>query len=612
MDIKFSNANLTKYWDAVKDCDEKGSQRLNLRQEGEWVVVESVPLKDHQVEQNQALAREGMNRQLRTELYQGLQDELSGLNVGDSGQTVVRSYLEDVRTKLMGSAGPDEGGTESVTDLDSREVRQILSEAGEKKSRVIVENLGWDVADLDDGQELEWQSVTRGRHATVKANDRQVNTLVYGKSAALSRALGVTMAEADALDLRNFAQAEDGTISFDATRQVKGRAVTERLQLGVDGLLTSRSRDAAYKPLADVLSGNEWSISCYEMKSPERAFHVANVAEIVKFLNFYGSVELPERNYIVRIAKTALFNLMQDADKEIQRLRESGKLKGGVLTNEAWWNLLGLKGKFPKGVKGAALATAFQEAVVAKTIDDFLEAKGWDKLEDEETGVTIRQWYCEKWGSAVAAPRNWSELFLKQTLFGFANAIGISYSQKLKLLKTPALSRQPLVFDAPTRQSAGKCSGPFSLGVSTRAKGMRIKYRPADKPNQWKTHVVVGDENTLADLTAAGFTPQQIQRVGSIANDDPELFMGLDVIPHLMKAHVTVEKKGPDMSLTVRMPAIRVLHGNEDGSQHCVTTLDDLVLKFAVKPDGSYEGTGISFVRSARSETEELDVKYFR
>ena len=609
MDIKFSNANLTKYWDAVKDCDEKGSQRLNLRQEGEWVVVESVPLKDHQVEQSQAPAREGMNRQLRTELYQGLQDELSGLNVGDSGQTVVRSYLEDVRTKLMGSAGPDEGGTESVTDLDSREVRQILSEAGEKKSRVIVENLGWDVADLDDGQELEWQSVTRGRHATVKANDRQVNTLVYGKSAALSRALGVTMAEADALDLGNFAQAADGTISFDATRQVEGRAVTERLQLGVDGLLTSESRDAAYKPLADVLSGNEWSISCYEMKSPERAFHVANVAEIVKFLNFYGSVELPERNYLDRIPKTALFNLMQDADKEIQRLRESGKLKGNAITNETWWKCLGLKGKFPKGAKGATLATAFQEAVVAKTIDDFLEAKGWDKLADEKTGLTIRQWYYGAFG--LQAPRNWGGKFLSQALFGFANAIGISYSQKLKLLKTPALSRQPLVFDAPTRQSVGKCSGPFSLGVSTRAKGMRIKYRPADKPTQWKTHVVVGDENTLADLTAAGFTPQQIHRVGGIANDDPELFMGLDVVPHLMKAQVTVEKKGPDMSLTVRMPAIRVLHGNEDGSQHCVTTLDDLVLKFAVKPDGSYEGTGISFVRSARSETEELDVKYF-
>lgn len=609
MDIKFSNANLTKYWDAVKDCDEKGSQRLNLRQEGEWVVVESVPLKDHQVEQSQAPAREGMNRQLRTELYQGLQDELSGLNVGDSGQTVVRSYLEDVRTKLMGSAAPDEGGTESVTDLDSREVRQILSEAGEKKSRVIVENLGWDVADLDDGQELEWQSVIRGRHATVKPNDRQVDTLVYGKSAALSRALGVTMAEADALDLRNFTQAEDGTISFDATRQVEGRTVTERLQLGVDGLLTSRSRDAAYKPLADLLLGSEWADATYEMRKPERAFHVANVAEIVKFLNFYGSVELPERNYIVSIAKTALFNLMLDADKEIQRLRESGKLKGNAVTNETWWKCLGLKGKFPKGAKGATLATAFQEAVVAKTIDDFLEAKGWDKLADEKTGLTIRQWYYGGFG--LQTPRNWGGRFLSQELLGFASAIGLSYSQKLKLLKAPALSRQPLVFDAPTRQSAGKCSAAPSLGVTTRAKGMRIKYRPADKLTQWKTHVVVGDENTLADLTAAGFTPQQISRVGGIANDDPELFLGLGVVPNLKKAHVTVEKKGPDMSLTVRMPAIRVLHGNEDGSQHCVTTLDDFVLKFVVKPDGSYEGTCISFVRSARSEVEEHDMKYF-
>ena len=609
MDIKFSNANLTKYWDAVKDCDETVSQRLNLRQEGEWVVVESVPLKDHQVEQSQAPAREGMNRQLRTELYQGLQDELSGLNVGDSGQTVVRNYLEDVRTKLMGSAGPDEGGAESVTDLDSREVRQILSEAGEKKSRAVVENLGWDVVDLDDGQELEWQSVTRGRHATVKANDRQVNTLVYGKSAALSRALGVTMAEADALDLRNFTQAADGTISFDATRQVEGRTVTERLQLGADGLLTSESRDAAYKPLADVFSGSKWSIASYELKSPERAFHVANVAEIVKFLNFYGSGELPERNYMDRIPKTVLFNLMQDADKEIQRLRESGKLKGGVLTNEAWWKLLGLKGKFPKGVKGEALATAFQEAVVAKTIDDFLEAKGWDKLADTKTGLTIRQWYYGN--DELQPPLNWNPLFLRQTLFGFANAIGISYSQKLKLLKALDLSRQPPVFDAPTRLSDGKCSVSLSLGVTTRAAGMRIKYRPADKPTQWKTHVVVGNENTLADLTAAGFTPQQIHRVGSIANDDPELFMGLGVIPNLKKTHVTVEKKGADMSLTVRMPATKALHGNADDTQHCVTTRDDVVLKFAVKPDGSYESTGISFVRSARSEEEEHDMKYF-
>ena len=607
MDIKFSNANLTKYWDAVKDCGGEGTERLNLRQEGEGEVVESIPLDDHRVEQVQDPVRGDTNRQLRTMLYQGVRDELQGLK-GESSQTV-QDYLENVRATLMGPVGSNEGTSGKTADLDSREVKQILSEANEKKNWAFVADLGWSVVDSEDGQELEWQRVTRGRHATVKANDRQVNVLVYGKSAALSRALGVTMAEADALDLRNFTQAEDGTISFDATRQVKGRAVTERLQLGVDGLLTSESRDAAYKPLADVLSGNEWAISCYEMKSPERAFHVANVAEIVKFLNFYGSVKLPERNYIVRIAKTALFNLMQDADKEIERLRESGELKGNAVTNETWWKCLGLKGDFPKGAKGATLATAFQEAVVAKTIDDFLEAKGWDKLADEKTGLTIRQWYYGDF--ELQAPRNWSGKFLRQALFGFANAIGLSYSQKLKLLKTPVLSRQPLVFDAPTRQSAGKCSAAPSLGVTTRAKGMRITYRPADNPNQWKTHVVVGDENTLEDLTTAGFTPQQISRVGSIANDDPELFMGLDVIPHLMKAHVTVEKKGPDMSLTVRMPAIRVLHGNEDGSQHCVTTLDDLVLKFAVKPDGSYEGTGISFARSARSETEEFDVKYF-
>ena len=576
MDIKFSNANLTKYWDAVKDCDEKGSQRLNLRQEGEWVVVESVPLKDHQVEQSQAPAREGMNRQLRTELYQGLQDELSGLNVGDSGQTVVRSYLEDVRTKLMGSAGPDEGGTESVTDLDSREVRQILSEAGEKKSRVIVENLGWDVADLDDGQELEWQRVTRGRHATVKANDRQVNTLVYGKSAALSRALGVTMAEADALDLRNFTQAEDGTISFDATRQVEGRTVTERLQLGVDGLLTSRSRDAAYKPLADVLSGNEWSISCYEMKSPERAFHVANVAEIVKFLNFYGSVELPERNYMGRITKTALFNLMQDADKEIQRLRESGKLKGNAVTNETWWKCLGLKGKFPKGAKGATLATAFQEAVVAKTIDDFLEAKGWDKLADEKTGLTIRQWYYGAFG--LQTPRNWGGRFLSQKLLGFASAIGLSYSQKLKALRSEDGSDVEVrpVF----RQAAGgMLKGEVTASIdSTRQSGLTVRYAPQVQEGltTWTTHRVVDrkgeSEATVTGLRNQGLTDKQIKRILDIPEERRAWLggFGLSAIPS--KTTVDVSLFGPQECFFWSVDAARFAETfdliNHDGV-HC-------------------------------------------
>lgn len=93
MDIKFSNTNLTTYWDAVKDCDENISQRLNLRQEGEWVVVESVPLKDHKVEQDQDPAREGMNRQLRTELYQGLRDDGQELE----WQRVIRGHHQEER-----------------------------------------------------------------------------------------------------------------------------------------------------------------------------------------------------------------------------------------------------------------------------------------------------------------------------------------------------------------------------------------------------------------------------------------------------------------------------------------------------------------------------------
>lgn len=581
MDIRFSSASLEKYHGAVGDFDEKEPEALTQRQDGDWTIVETKPLGSRRIEQVR-------NR-----------DPEVGC-----GQ---------LRTALAGSADSVGGVAGAVTDLGSREVKPARSEADERSARAAVEELGWSVVGQEDeGRELEWQSVTRGRHATVKANDRQVSVFVYGKSAALSRALGITTAETDAMDLINFRQEEDGAISFDATRRVGGETVSERLLLRADGLLTSASREARYKPLADVLAKGDWVYPTVSMSNPEHAFNVANAAEIARFFDFYTQAGLIEGNFGGDdVSREALFSLMQDADREIQQLRESGKLKkDGAISNETWWKCLGLKGRYPKGVEGAALAAEFKKAVLTKAIDDYIEAKGWDRLADPKTGETLREWYSKD--GSDSRPMNWSATFLSQSFRGFVSAIGIPYSQKLRILKEPVPSRQQPVFDVPAEVRQGGCSASRELGVTKRMKGMKITYRPADNPNQWKTHVIEGYEKTLEDLKKAGFTPQQIHRVGSIANDYPALFGGLGMVLDQSKVHVTAEKKGQDASLTVRMPVIKALSGLDGGSgTRNVMTVDDLVLKYNVRPDGSYENTGIAFVRSDRPEAVQFDDDYY-
>lgn len=599
MDIKLINPNVLAYMDAVKDCNERGKFRLSGDKQ-KIGVQEYKPLEGRVVSDIETLYENG---NLRTGLLIAMRDELLSEKIdlgdgrvkdlSDGGRRLAERKLADL-TKPLRAAGAND-------DLDAAEVKQILTELKTVKDQVVGLSdrfSDWEVDDDPDAREEEWQSVVRGHNPDVKPTVGQKNLLIYGKTDALARALDISEDEVARLSFDQFAQASDGTITFRVFGDdgADGAAFEPRtVRLTVGGFIEPADGHKAERDELNKLISDGSFV--FGLENPAASFRASDLNDVKAFLRFFASKpglmdNLDHRN------RTSVFNMLPDALRLVHDLRRQGKLSVGPISPETWWKCLGLKGKFPGG-QGQMLARAFNAAVREKTVDDFLEAKGWNRIEGMKTWIASG--YEDK-----HKPAKWSQVFVDMLFGPFCATTGYTYSQKLALLKTKgcALSDVNLFFRPLTR--AGSASTSRYRGVSIRMPKDGMIPAAMGREDAWDSFAVSDHKREYAEQTNAlrkrGFSDQQIDRILPIVDADADIVPGLGVFSPNTMMKIEVEKSGENMLLAIRQPALRpISEGPSKAECKYELRADDVVRRFVVRPDGSYEMSGLSFEKVRES-----------
>ena len=616
MDIKFTTSKLNAYWNAVKDCDAKSVSRLARNIEnGSLTLEQGGRLEDREIEQlspeDQAKYRL-QNSSARAMLLQSLSEELEGLKLTGSALDFAEQYLAGLRIKLD---GPGKHGDPVFTNgsaLDGRDVKQILSHFETVKSQaegLKGEFSSWNIGDYDPDNpgELEWQSVVRGHNDAVRPNGRQTDLLVYGKCAALVKAMGITPEQSDQIDLTDFAQKPDGTITCKARRD---GAVVDELTLDADGVLTAKSQEAEFAALANEMA-NDYSASVGSLKNPASAFDAADVKAVREFLRFFALTPMRyDKPYQSQLPRSVVLNLLPDALAKIHDLRQKGKLKGETVSLSTWWTSLGLKPGFPGGKDNGKLSAAFYDAVEEKMIDDFVKAKGWDRLENDFSVQELKAWMKDA-GDGLP-PGGWARKAIVEPFGQFCAATGQAYSQKLRWLTTADRTTMEIKDFYRTQVGRGGACDKTDGFTGTRADGAKVLYRSVDEANLGgrAEHVYhnndEADKELFAKLLKQGFTSQQLKRVFEIPNADIEWLGSFGTTPNLQGMTLELEASGEDMLLIMRQPVECLVRDRVEGwkgaemrqPQVFNRTTEDMVIKFSVHPDGSYERAGLAFERA--------------
>lgn len=608
MDIKFANQTILSYMDAVKDCNERGKFRLSGDKQ-KTGVQEYKPLEGRVISDIETLYENG---NLRTELLIAMRDELLSEKIvlgdgrvkdlSDGGRRLAERKLADL-TKPLRAAGAND-------DLDAAEVKQILTELKTVKDQVVGLSdrfSDWEVDDDPDAREEEWQSVVRGHNDAVRPNGRQTDLLVYGKCAALVKAMGITPEQSDQIDLTDFAQKPDGTITCKARRD---GAVVDELTLDTDGVLTAKSQEAEFAALANEMA-NDYSAAVGSLKNPAFAFDAADVKAVREFLRFFALTPMRyDKPYQSQLPRSVVLNLLPDALAKIHDLRQKGKLKGETVSLSTWWTSLGLKPGFPGGKDNGKLSAAFYDAVEEKMIDDFVKAKGWDRLENDFSVQELKAWM--KDAGDDLPPGGWARKAIVEPFGQFCAATGQAYSQKLRWLTTADRTTMEIKDFYRTQVGRGGACGKTDGFTGTRADGAKVLYRSVDEANLGgrAEHVYhnndEADKELFAKLLKQGFTSQQLKRVFEIPNADIEWLGSFGTTPNLQGMTLELEASGEDMLLTMRQPVECLVRDRVEGwegaemrqPQVFNRTTEDMVIKFSVHPDGSYERTGLAFERA--------------
>ena len=595
MDIKFTTSKLNAYWNAVKDCDTKSASRLARNIEnGSLTLEQGGRLEDREIGQlspEEQAKYKLQNNSARAMLLQSLSDELDDLGLTGSARVFADQYLAGLRIKLD---GPGKHGDPTFTNgsaLDGRDVKQILSHfetVKDQASGLMTDKFSsWNIGDYDPDNpgELEWQSVVRGHNDAVRPNGRQTDLLVYGKCAALVKAMGITPEQSDQIDLTDFAQKPDGTITCKARRD---GAVVDELTLDTDGVLTAESRSAEIGELEDTISVN--CFAAFGIKRPATAFQAADLKEITSFLKFYAKSAVPDTNYEGVTFRRELFNMLPDALDRIHDLRRNGKLKGNSIPLSTWWTSIGLKGKFPGGAADAQLAEAFSTAVQEKVVDDFLDAKGWSGIKG------MKAWFLST-DMELETPCKWPKTFLTHIIKGFYTSDGYSHSQRLRLATSADLTKEDLKSFFRPDLSDKPIDEATAFGLTTRGTGIKVSHPLADEPFVVSGSEVI-DQKLFKALLDQGFTSQQAKRVLDIPNAAPDAIAGIGILDDLHNMSIDVKRSGEDLLLTIRMPVDRALEGKDALNVKIERTDIDRVAKYVVRPNGAYEQTELTFEKA--------------
>ena len=607
MDIKLINPNVLAYMDAVKDCNERGKFRLSGDKQ-KIGVREYKPLEGRVVSDIETLYENG---NLRTGLLIAMRDELLSEKIdlgdgrvkdlSDGGRRLAERKLADL-TKPLRAAGAND-------DLDAAEVKQILTELKTVKDQVVGLSdrfSDWEVDDDPDAREEEWQSVVRGHNPDVKPTVGQKNLLIYGKTDALARALDISEDEVARLSFDQFAQASDGTITFRVFGDdgADGAAFEPRtVRLTVGGFIEPADGHKAERDELNKLISDRFF--AFGLENPAASFRASDLNDVKAFLRLFAPRADVLPNALEMDNRHSVFNMLPDALRLVHDLRRQGKLSLGPISPETWWKCLGLKGKFPGGQR-QMLARAFNAAVREKTVDDFLEAKRWNDIKG------MKEWLAS--GFKAKKPVTWCPTFVYQLFGPFCATTEFTHSQKLALLKTKGCALSDVnPFFRPLGDSASSIIGNVS---ESRYKGVTIRM-PKDgvipaamgREDAWDSFAVSDRKGEYTEKTNAlrkrGFSDRQIGRILPLVDANPKQVAGLGVISPNSMMKIDVEKSGTDMLLAIRQPAFRPISGGQtdDLDAKCKYELraDDVVRRFVVHQDGSYEMTGLSFEKVRES-----------
>lgn len=600
MDIKLINPNVLAYMDAVKDCNERGKFRLSGDKQ-KIGVQKYKPLEGRVVSDIETLYENG---NLRTGLLIAMRDELLSekidlgdgrvTDLSDGGRRLAERKLADL-TKPLRAAGAND-------DLDAAEVKQILTELKTVKDQVVGLSdrfSDWLVDDDPDAREEEWQSVVRGHNPDVKPTVGQKNLLIYGKTDALARALDISEDEVARLNFDKFEQLRDGTITFRVFGDdgAAGTAFEPRtVRLTVGGFIEPADGHKAERDELNKLISDRFF--AFGLENPTASFRASDLNDVKAFLRLYAPRADVLPNALEVDNRHSVFNMLPDALRLVHDLRRQGKLSLGPISPETWWKCLGLKGKFPGG-QGQMLARAFNAAVREKTVDDFLEAKRWNRIKGMKTWIASG--FKEKY-----KPAKWSQGFVVMLFGPFCATTGCTYSQKLALLKTKgcALSDVNLFFRPSTK--AGSANTSRYRGVPIRMPKDGMILAAMGREDAWDSFAVSDRKGEYTEQTNAlrkrGFSDQQIDRILPIVDADADIVPGLGVFSPNTMMKIEVEKSGENMLLAIRQPALRpISEGPSKAECKYELRADDVVRRFVVRPDGSYEMSGLSFEKVRES-----------
>ena len=600
MDIRFDNAFLANCMKAVESCDEMGKSRLTKDENGNVCLEGMRRLDDREIDDVQERYK---NADLRSALLEGLRAELSDELITGSGKKLADRKIVEITAMLGGSA---------TADVDAAKVKQILSDLKRVKDQALgVSDNGefsdWEVdddpevnelRDIIDGEE-EWQSVVRGHHAQVKPTVAQANFLIYGRTEAIARALDIDEEEAAQLTLSNFDRTPDGSvITFCVSRErADGQPPFEpkTLRLTTSGFLEpAADARAARENLNRTVSENSFAGEAIE--NPAASFRASDLAEVGSFLELFARVRTVGIHAVS--CRTAVFNMLPDALRQVHELRRQGKLPTGAISPETWWKCLGLKGKCPGGKDQTALSRAFNAAVLEKVVDDFLTAKGWINVPG------MKEWLASGY-TTQNSPAGWRLNDVENAFAAFCAVTGCTYSQKLAFLKTTGHEKSVVsLFFRP-------CGGTAESGNAhpryDRYAGVTVRWPkdgmiPAAKsnPKAWDSFAFAGnkvdDERQSAQLSDR-FSEVQIRRILQIPNalTDWAGSFGVEDLRSLLT--IDVEKSGDDMLMALRQPAFRAIRLDGDEEKY-EQGADDMVTRYVVHKDGAYEMTGVTFEKT--------------